>query len=330
MKWLHAAAVAALVLIGGHKPALAELRNITIGTNPSGSSYYLIGSGFAKAFQEELGIRSTAQPFAGSSVYLPSISIGDITMGLSSTIDSGLAYNGEANYPQPISSLRGIARVWNIPYAFIARADSGIVTVDDLKGKRVMANMPASQALTRINEAIVRSGGLEPADTVYMSSGGLMDGITAVVEGRADAAPVSLTMPALIEAHSSTPGGLRVVGNGSKGDAAFFAGQVQGVTTGVAQPDNRRPFIVGETAITSYDTLLVVNETMSDDDAYVIAKTLYDNWAELQKNIGPLRVIAQDQLALADPSVPYHPGAVRFFKEVGLWTERNQANQDKF
>ncbi|PHR22461.1 MAG: hypothetical protein COA37_12145 [Hoeflea sp.] len=330
MKLWQAAATAAFLMLGASQPAMAELKNITIGTNPSGSTFYLIGSGFAKVFQEKLGIRSTAQPFAGSSVYLPSISVGDITLGLASTVDSGLAYEGKADFPQPMTSLRSLARVWNIPYAFITRADSGIMTADDLRGKRVMGDMPTSQALTMINKAIIKSGGLTLDDVDFMSSGGLMDGITAVVEGRADAAPVATTMPVLLESQASVPGGLRIVANGSQGVEGFFAGEVSGVALSTAAPNEKRPFVIGETPIVSYDTMLIADESMSEDDAYAITKTLYDNWADLQADIGPLRGVAQDALALPEPSAPYHPGAIKFYKEVGLWTDAHEQAQSKF
>lgn len=330
MKVFKSVATAALLAMVAVQPAKAELKNITIGTNPSGSTFYLIGSGFAKVFQEKLGIRSTAQPFAGSSVYLPAISVGDITLGLSSTVDSGLAYTGGGDYPREINSLRSIARVWNIPYAFITRAESGIMTADDLAGKRVMGDMPTSQALTIINKAIVESGGLGVDDVEFMTSGGLMDGINAVVEGRADAAPVATAMPVLRESQASVDGGLRIVGNGSAAEDGFFSSRISGVSASVAKPNERRPFIIGDTAIVNYDTMLVANETLSEDDAYMIAKTLYDNWKELQANIGPLRGVAQDKIALEKPSVPYHAGAIKFYKEVGIWSDAHDAHQNSF
>lgn len=329
MKLTHFFAAAA-ISVACMQPASAEMRNITIGTNPSGSTFYLIGSAFARVFQEQLGIRSTAQPFAGSSIYLPSIDVGDITLGLSSTVDAGLAYAGAAGYPQEINGLRAIAGVWRIPYAFITRADSGIVTADDLRGHRVMGNMPTSQALTQINSAIVRSGGLELTDVEFMPSGGLMDGINAVVEGRADAAPVATTMPVLIESQAAVDSGLRIVGNGSATVDGFFEGQVNGVSTMVVHPTERTPFVIGDTAITVYDTLLVADDSMSDDDAYLITRTLYENWTALQQDVGPLRGVAQNALALPAPSVPYHPGAIRFYREVGLWTDAHEAAQARF
>lgn len=317
-------------MLGLASPSLAEMKEITIGTNPSGSTFFLIGSGFAKVLQEKTGIRSTTQPFSGSSVYMPSIELGDIVLGMSTTVDSGMAYAGEGDYSSPLKSLRMIARVWQIPYGFIARSDSGITTADDLKGKRVMGEVPSSQELTFINKALVRAGGLELDDVQFAVSGGLIDGINAVVEGRADAAPVATTMPVLIEANSTTPGGLRIVGNGSLGNDEFFSKEVPGLSTSVAKADPNKPFIMGDTPVVTYDTILVAGATLSDEDAYLITKTLYDEWQNLQTDIGPLRSVAQNQLALEQPTIPYHPGAVKFYKEVGLWTEELDANQAEF
>ncbi|MDP6927707.1 MAG: hypothetical protein QGG84_11540, partial [Rhodospirillales bacterium] len=67
---LVAGAVGAFA-IAGTTTAQAKMKSITIGSNPAGSTYFLLAGGFAKLFQEKLKIRSTAQPHAGSSVYLP-------------------------------------------------------------------------------------------------------------------------------------------------------------------------------------------------------------------------------------------------------------------
>ena len=69
-----AAAVGAFALTNA-SPAQAELKSITVGSNPAGSTYFLLAGGFAKLFQQQLKIRSTAQPHAGSSVYLPLMDI---------------------------------------------------------------------------------------------------------------------------------------------------------------------------------------------------------------------------------------------------------------
>lgn len=328
MKLLRTLAVTALLAASLNSPARAELKEVTIGTNPSGSTFFLIGSSLAKMFQEKLDIRSTTQPFAGSSMYVPSVEIGDITLGVVNTVDAGLAYNGEADYPTPVKGIRALAYIWEIPYGFVVRADSDIMTADDLKGKRVMGDMPTTQALDSINRAIIASGGLDVSDVQYMVSGGLMDGLNALSEGRADAAPMATTMPVLTELNASIPGGLRVMGNGSAAsEPGFFGKQVNGLSERTVQEADNRPFIKGETSIVTYGVVLAADADMSDDDAYLLTKAMYDNWAELQETTGPLRAIPQSALATTGTSIPYHPGAVKFFKEVGLWTEELEAEQ---
>lgn len=329
MKKLFSIAVLSAML--GATSAQADVRSITIGTNPSGSTFYLLGGGFAKLYQETLGIRSSAQPFAGSSVYLPMIDNGDLTLGLSSTVDAGMAYRGGLDFPESMTHLRALANVWVIPYGFIVRADSGIVKAEDLAHKRIMGDLPASQALTLINEMILKSGGLEKDDVVFMRSGGLMDGISALVEGRADAAPVATTMPVLMESNASVPGGLRIVANGQKADDPnYYSSMLPGIRSSIAKTNDKRPYIIGDTPIVNYNTMVIGNDSLSEADAYKLTKALYENWEKLQKDYGPLRGVSKSDMAIVDSTVPYHKGAIKFFKEVGLWTEENQKHQDIF
>lgn len=328
LKYLATAAFASLAI--GATPAQAALKSITIGTNPSGSVFYLIGSGFAKHFQEKLQIRSTAQPYAGSSMYLPLVNSGEVKLGLASTIDTDLSYGGKAGFKDQSKNLRVIGQVWIIPYAYITRADSGIKTAEDLKGKRVMGDMPTSQALTLINTAIIESAGLKTTDVEFMRSGGLMDGVSAVVEGRADAAPVATSMPVLVKSNASTPGGLRIVANGKMGTDEFFSQHVPGTTASVAKPNEKQPHVRGETPVVSYATQLVTSADLSADDVYALTKSLHESWASLQKDIGPLRGVPANAIPLPKPTAPYHEGAMRYWKEAGLWTAAHEAAQKAF
>ena len=108
------ASAAAIALVAA--PAQAKVKRINIGSNPAGSVYFLLAGGFAKMFQQELKIRANAQPHAGSSVYLPLMDKGEITLGLNSSLDSGLAFNGKEPYQRAMKKVRSIARVWILPY----------------------------------------------------------------------------------------------------------------------------------------------------------------------------------------------------------------------
>lgn len=298
--------------------ASADLSSLTIGTNPSGSTFYLLGNGIAKLYQTELGIRSTAQPNGGSSVYLPMISANDMTLGIAGSVDAGMAYNGAGTFPIEMTNLRVLARIWQLPYGYVTTGESGITRMEDLKGKRVMADMPTNVALTAINKAMLSSGGLAEDDVDFARSGGLINGIEAVLQGRADAAPVATTMPILMESHSSTPGGLRIIANGELASPEFYSELVPGITTMEVKPTTRHPYIVGDTEIVTYDVYLIANSNLSDDDAYLLTEALYQNWSQMQKDYGPLRSVPQNGLYIENSTLPYHPGAARFYRKAGF------------
>ena len=178
---VFAAAVGAFSVTAG--TADAKLKRITIGTNPAGSVYFLLGSGFAKLFQEKMGVRSNAKPHSGSSAYLPLMDSGRITLGVNSSLDSGMAWGGVAPYKKSTKNVRSIARVWILPYAYMVKESSGIKTLADLKGKRVVVKFKTNVSLAQANRTILSSAGLTEADITPVESGGVVASIGMVTQG---------------------------------------------------------------------------------------------------------------------------------------------------
>lgn len=324
-----AIATAAAMAMGVAGTANAKMKRINIGSNPAGSVYFLLAGGFAKLFQKELKIRSNAQPHAGSSVYLPLMDKGEIVLGLNSSLDSGMAVAGTAPFKGKMKNVRMIARVWILPYAYVVKENSGIKTLADLRSKRVLVKVKTNVSLAQANRTLLSTAGLSTSTVDAMDSGGVVAGINSVVEGRAMAATAALTMPALRKAHATVPGGLRVLGLGPKANNDFMAKGMAGLYTMTIKPSKRLPFIKSDTLIAAFDSYLNAGPQVNDDDAYALAKTLHTNWKKLQKDYPPLRGTPQKALAPANNAMPYHPGAIRYWKEAGLWTATNTADQAK-
>lgn len=309
--------------------AEAKMKRITIGSNPSGSVYFLLASGFSKLLQEKLGIRANAQPHAGSSVYVPLMDAGEITLGMNNSMDSGAAYSGQAPFKRPLKNVNAIARVWVIPYGYIVKANSGITSLAQLRGKRVVTDTGTVQSLARLNRTILATAGLTDSDVTSLRSGSVVKNIELVIQGRADAGAAALGMPAVRKAHASTPGGIRFLALGPKASDTFMAAGSPGSRTFGAKPSKRNAFIKKNITISAFDAYLNAGKQVSNDDAYTIAKTLHQNWKALQKAYGPLRGVAQSKLAPPTNAHPYHPGAVRYYKEAGLWSAANAKQQAK-
>ena len=307
--------------------AEAKLKRITIGSNRQGSVFFLLASGFAKTLQQELKMRATAQPHAGSSVYLSVMDKGEITLGLNNSMDSGAAVRGAPPFNRKLKNIRAIAMVWTIPYGMMVKASSGITAVSQLKGKRVVTETGPIVGLTNLNMAYLHSGGLSLKDITPIKSGGIVDNITKVVEGRAAAAAVAIGMPAVRKAHASVPGGIMLLPLGAGGSDAFLAREVPGAKSVIAKPGKRAPFIKSPIRISAFDAYLNAGKQVSNEDAYLIIKALHTQWKKMQKAYGPLRALHMDKIAPPTNPHPYHPGVIKYLKEKGLWSAANATQQ---
>lgn len=322
-------ALSAIVATGAAQAQNLKLKRITLGTNPAGSVYFLIGGGFTKLWQEKLKIRATPQPHSGSSVYIPLIHKGEVTMGLNSTLDSAMAYAGRKPYAQRYDNLRALARIWILPYAYVVKASSPYKTIEDLRGKRVIIDIKPNIPLGMSNKAFLATGGIREKDVQAISSGGVVAGLNMVQEGRADATNVALGMPQLRKMHASVPGGIRVIPVGKNGTDEFISNEMPGMRIITITPGKTRPFIKEPMKIASFDAYINIGKQTAVEDVYILTKTLHQNWKTLQKDYPPLRGVRVDRLAPASNVVPYHDGAMKYYKEAGLWTKANDERRRK-
>lgn len=310
--------------------ALAQSKRVTIGTNPAGSIYYALGGGLAKLFTEKLGVQAIVQPYAGSSVYLPLINNGEVTTGLSSTLDSGAAYNG-TDGRKPMKDMRSLVRVFSLPYTFLVRADSGIKTIADLKGKKVVMVFKALRGLQPMNEAMILAGGLKLNDITPVTVAGLKQGLDAVADKTADATAIAAGIAMVKEVHASVPGGVRYLNiTGANANDEFMEKTLPGSAIMALAPNPRMPEVTEPVNIGTYHVYLIAGANLSNADAEKMTNVLIDNWEALQKDYPALRPAKKADLSLAANVLPYHPGAIAAFKGKDMWSPKNNVAEAKF
>lgn len=319
---------AALLLASLCGAALAQgqERRYTIGTNPPGTLYHTVGSGFAKVLQEKLGKQTTVQPGAGSSTYLPLVENREVTLGIASSLDSGGAYRGEQGR-EPMKKLRAVARLWPLSYGFMVRGNSGIQSAADLKGKRVVTDIKANAALAEANLAMLATAGLTPSDVTPVSIGDLPQGVQGVVDGSIDATSIALGIPLTMQANASAPGGIAYVDLGTKGTDDVLGEKLPGLYALPIKPNPAMPEVKKDLTVSGFDIFLVASEALSDADVTGIVKTLHENWEGLQQDFPALRPGKAGDFAAASNTVPYHPAAIAYFKSKGLWNEANDKRE---
>jgi hypothetical protein len=322
-------ATAVTVALAPGLPAFAQAKRVTIGTNPAGSIYYSLGGGIAKVLTEKMGVQAIVQPYAGSSVALPLVNNGELTTSLASTLDSGAAYRGENDYQgKSMKNLRSLVRIFSLPYTFTVRADSGLKTIADLKGKKVVMEFKALLGLKPMNEALIKAGGLQLSDITPVTVAGLKQGLDAVADKSADASAVAAGIAMVQEMHASVPGGVRYLNvTGPNATDEFMAATLPGSSLMKLTPNPRMPEVTEPITIGTYDVFLLVGAGLSDADAGKITNILVDNWTDLQKDYPALRAAKLEDLSRASNVVPYHPGAIAAYKAKNMWSGKNDTVQ---
>ncbi len=300
---------------------------ITLGTNPQGSIYYTVGGGIAAALQDALNRQVTVQPYTGSSVYLPLVANGELTLGINSSLDTGGVYRGDyGSKAEP--KLRMLARLWPLRIAFMVRADSDMKEVKDLKGKRVVTDFSALKAVGLANQAMIKAAGLSLDDVEGVTVAGLSQGIQGLTEGNLDATSIAVGIPLTQQAHASIPGGIRylsITGDGATDENLnnIFAGTY----LLPVKPSPRLPEVTEPVTVLGYDVFITTSADLPDEQATAILEALYAAWPKIREDYPPVRSGAQDQMAKASNTAPYHPAAVAFFKKMGLWSEANDKKE---
>jgi TRAP transporter TAXI family solute receptor len=298
--------------------ARAQLRRISIGSNPAGTNFHLVAGGLAKLFQEHLDIPSIVRPYSGSSVYLPMLQRGEIALGINSSLDSYLAYRGLAPFPAPLANVRALFGVYPLGYMFWTRASDDMRRIEQLRGRRVVVNYRGLVGLDRLNRAILATAGLTEADIVPVTTAGLGEGARAVLEGRADAVAMGYRLPLVSQMNASIPGGLRFLTMGADEDR--LAQEMPGAWVGTLEPTAATVGVEDPVRIANYQTWLNSGVHLSDNDAYSLVATAHRNWASLQRDYSVLAPVPSDALGPAPAALPYHAGAIRYFSDAVLWS----------
>ncbi len=324
-----------LITLGGCGPsstdgpddAAGRQNQIAIGSNPAGTHVYAVAAGLAKVLQEKGGFRTTIRPFSGSSVYLSQLQRGEIALGLNTGIDSYLSYRGLPPYDEPMTNLRMLGMMFPLPIMYMVRADSDLHRIEDLRGHPVVITFRANAALAQLHTGILATGGLTADDVVPIVVAGLPEAMRMLAEGRADAVPTGLNTALALQVHSTLAGGIRYLTMGR--DEAKLAEIMPGSEPVTINPGPRNIGFEVPTRVAGVYDFLNAGTNMPEQQAYEIIKTIHENWDELRREYVQMADTPAEAIAPANNLHPYHEGAIRYYREVGLWTEAHERNQQR-
>lgn len=318
-KSIGAIAVATFIITLGPDSALAQLpRSAAVATHAVGSLYNAIGTGIATVVSRHTPMTVRVQPFAGPPAWLPSMDQGNTDMGVLTSADAVTSYKGIIHYKRPFKNVRILLVGGAIRLGFYVRKDAPIQTTADLKGKRVPTDFPGIPIVMLSSTAALASAGLTYKDIIKVPVSDLQAGNQAFMEGRTDAGWHSLGSPAVEEANARLGGVRWLPVNDSAEGAAKLASVYPGSYPAIVKAGTATG-MVKDAALLNNDIYLVGAKVLSDEAGYAVVKALWENMGELWAAYPALKSWQQARMVSKNAFIPYHPGAIKFFKEKGVW-----------
>ena len=304
-----------LVVALGASAVVAELA--ALGSTARGGTSQ-IGRTLAAAISEVGELQIRPQELANTADYIPLVNAGDIEFGIANVVQLTYAVNGTGmSEGRPNSNLKMVATLMPFRSAYIVRKDSDIKSVEDLKGRRVpvFADKALGDYVTKGYFANANMS-LDQVDGVAVPNFPRM--WASFAEGSADVAIVVVGAANSREYDASF--GIRYLSFENTPEALARTRKFLPQMYLQEMPAGSVPGIDKPTNVNVFDYTLFAGKDVSDDMVYKSVKALWEKEADLLA-AGPFWNGFTKEKMSTPLGLTYHPGAIKFYKEMGVWIE---------
>jgi uncharacterized protein len=290
---------------------------LSIATGGTGGVYYPLGGGLAALISKHLpGVEATAEVTTASVDNMKLLHTDRVALTLTQSDIALDAYQGQIKGLNEKVGVRAISALYSNYMHIVALDGSGIKTINDLKGKRVSTGAPGSGTEVK-GLRVLEAYGISAKDLKSQDRLGASESAGAMKDRKLDAFVWDGGLPtAAILDLGATPGikihliphGDAVAKMAAKYGPVYFVGTIPKGTYGGMETD------VQVAALTN---LLTAHERMDESLAYQITKLLLEHTADLVAVHQAAKEITLKSAVVGSP-VPFHPGALRYYKEKGI------------
>ncbi len=301
-------------------PAVQASSFITIGTGGVTGVYYPTGGAICRLVnkgRKEHGVRCSVESTGGSVYNINTIRSGDLDMGVAQSDWQYHAFHGTSKFKDagPFKELRAVFSVHPEPFTVVARADSGIKNLMDLKGKRVNIGNPGSGQRGTM-EVLMDALGWTKSSFALASELKAAEQSSALCDNKIDAMVYTVGHPSgSIKEATTTCDTVLVNVTGPAVDklvkendfyrkATIPGGMYRG------NPDDTQTFGVGATFVSS--------TAVDSDTVYQVVKSVFENFDDFKKLHPAFNNLVKSEMIKDGLSAPLHDGAKKYYKEAGL------------
>lgn len=294
-----------------------RLEFLSMGTAPIGGAFNPVGNALSETLNEHRGENNwkvQAKGTKGSQENIRRLAKGELQLGLSNAAITYFAVRGGAGWDQKYEMRSVVTMAPNVAL-FITRRDSGIQTIADLKGKRVICG-PAGAGFEMFVAPILNAHGLTFDDFTKLNDN-QSGAVDKLGDGNADAAFLGGAVPTGSIQQACSQYDIHFIPFDPEARQRlideypfFHPVTIPGGTYSDLKEDFEALNVGSMHLITSADA--------NEERIYQVAKTLWEN----RESIGhPAAKFINEENAARYAGTEFHPGAVRFYKEIGIWPD---------
>ena len=320
---LWAAAAFLVILVGlaagcGGEPGAErpERRFLSLGTAPPGGAFFSVGSALAEVLQAHgpAGWQVTPEATKGTQENIRRLASGELDLALANAAISHFAVRGEGAWEQAYE-IRAVMTLAPNVALFIPPSDSGVERLADLTDRRVVVG-PAGAGFEYFLRPILAAHGVTYDDftPLYATQAGAVD---LLADGSADAAFLGGAVPTASITQATTTQDVRFVPfdeearQGLIAEYPFFASASVPAGTYPGKDEEFLGLNVGSMH-------LITSAAADEEMIYQATRALWEQRDRVVEKHAAGRAIQAGNV-VRDTGTPFHPGAERFYREIGIW-----------
>ena len=297
-------------------------QDLVMGTGSTGGTYFALGGAMANAINDKLAdkkITITAQSTGASVENMNLINAGEMDLGIAMNNVAANAFDGVGAFSSPVTNVSSIGVVYNEVYQIVANAATGAKNVEDLKGKKVAIG-PAGSGTLGLSQKIFTAAGLDPNKDIQPQSDSFGDAATKMQDGHIDAACNVLAVPASSIIEMTTSMKLAYVNISDdiletlQATEPYFVRKVIPAGTYDGQTEDINTI--------TCKAALYCRADLDEETVYQITKAFYESGDVIAAAHATGKEV-QLEGCLEGITTPIHPGAARYYQEMGITVPDN-------
>ncbi len=317
MKTLKLAITALSVLI---LVEAADSQTVGIGTTKGGATAQVTAA-ISKVVTIKGQLKMRPQPMGGTQQYIPIVNAGELDFGVSNLPQYWMAKTGTGMAKRKYDNLILVAKMLTFRTGLLVANKSNIHKVTDFRGKRAPHGFKAAPLFHFLFSAYLANGGLSYDDVTKVPVVALRQHWNLFKQGKIDGVVAAIGSAAVKDMNASIKGGVRYVSLEDSSEAVKRTLAVYPKSKlRQVKPNPKLTGVLSPVNVLHFDYTLWTHKGQKDETVYKVVKAMYESEQTLRATSPLWRTHASKTMA-KQQGTPYHPGAIKFYREVGIWKQ---------